>query len=139
MFDYITTIPALNTARHKLDAALIASLNDGTITDAEDAAQADAIADAYETAIHKIWAVQQSKRDRQAIGEAHRLGFTDSQFSTPAAVQKTVQAYGAKTMAGFPVKETPEGDAALARVNRVSVLLTDASAAYERIHKADGS
>ena len=41
MFDGITTVPALNAARRTLDAALIASLNAGTITDALDLAMPD--------------------------------------------------------------------------------------------------
>ena len=139
MFDNIDSVPALNAARHTRDTLLTASLNNGMITDAQWQTRASAIADAYEARIHIIWAVQQTQLDNHTIAAAERLGFTVAQFSTATAVKETMAAYSAKTLAGFPVKETPEGDAAIARLNRVSVALTDANDAYQRIHKSGGS
>ena len=134
MFEHIQTVSELNAARHAAGVPLMAALNAGKITDAEWQIQSDTLSDAYEKRINEIWDANQRATDNAAIAAARALGFSTNQYSTSALFFVTMKTYSDLTLAGLPVKG-PEVDAAIEKINRVSVVLTAASAAYERLHK----
>ena len=73
-------------------------------------------------------------RDQKAVTAAEALGFKTSDFATWKDVVRASKRYSDMVLAGLPVKG-PEVDAALVKINHVSEVLSDASAAYERLPK----
>ena len=107
--------------------------NVGDIDGTEATKRANAVDDAYGKRIHELWADEQRKADTKIITAAEALGFTSEAFSTPTAVQKAAKQYSDGLFAGLP-KGGPQVEAAIAKANHVSEVLTTALAAYSRLH-----
>ena len=75
----------------------------------------------------------QRVRDNYRISAARALGFSPGQYRTSAHFFATMKTYSDLKLAGLPVKG-PEVDSAIEEINHVSEVLTDAAAAYERLH-----
>ena len=134
MFEHIQTVSELNAARHAAGVPLMAALNAGKITDAEWQTKSDTLSDAYEKRIQEIWDSDQRVRDTVAIAAARAIGFSPDQYMPAIHFFATMKTYSNLKLAGLPVKG-PEVDEAIDDINHVSEVLSDASAAYERIQK----
>ena len=133
MYEYCNTVSELNTARHADSVELMDKLNTGKITDVQWKRQSDVLSDAYEKRINEIWAAAQRVRDNASIAVARAFGFFPNQYKTSTLFFASMKRYSDLKLAGLPVKG-PEVDAAIEEINHVSEVLTDASAAYERMH-----
>ena len=134
MYEDCQSVSTLNAARHADSVGLMAELNEGHINDAQWQKESDAISDAYEKRINEIWSAAQRVRDQKAVTAAEALGFKTSDFATWKDVGRASKRYSDMALAGLPVKG-PQVDAALVKINHVAEVLSDASAAYERLTK----
>ena len=132
MFADITDTGALNVDRSRRGAEITAALNAGKIDQAEYQRRTNALADAYEAAYNRITSAIQRAAAEKAIQAAHDEGFADSEFATPAAVDKAAADFYNMASAGT-VPGSPEQAKAIDDANRVSLILSNAFDAYERV------